>query len=104
MSQMVSVKLSREVAPLPYAYNALEPYIDEQTMHVHHDKHHAAYLTNLVNVLDKYPERSNEPRRICCAGSTACLPKSAPPCEIMAVATCITPCSGRDETERRRRA
>ncbi len=56
MSQVVSVKLTREVAPLPYAYNALEPYIDEQTMRVHHDKHHAAYLTNLVNALEKYPE------------------------------------------------
>ncbi len=36
-----------EVPPLPYDYNALEPYIDEQTMHLHHDKHHAAYVTNL---------------------------------------------------------
>jgi superoxide dismutase, Fe-Mn family len=32
--------------PLPYDYNALEPYIDEQTMQIHHDKHHAAYVTN----------------------------------------------------------
>ncbi|TVQ98113.1 MAG: superoxide dismutase [Spirochaetaceae bacterium] len=32
---------------LPYAYNALEPYIDEQTMKIHHDKHHAAYTTKL---------------------------------------------------------
>ena len=36
---------------LPFAYNALEPYIDEQTMHVHHDKHHAAYVKNLNEVL-----------------------------------------------------
>jgi Fe-Mn family superoxide dismutase len=56
MSHVISLKLSREVAPLPYAYNALEPYIDEQTMRVHHDKHHAAYLTNFVNALEKYPE------------------------------------------------
>ncbi|MCL5098526.1 MAG: superoxide dismutase [Candidatus Omnitrophica bacterium] len=33
--------------PLPYAYDALEPYIDEQTMRIHHDKHHAAYVANL---------------------------------------------------------
>lgn len=44
MAHVVSVTLAREVLPLPYAYNALEPYIDEHTMHVHHDKHHAAYL------------------------------------------------------------
>src|SRR6266487_6397872 len=36
-----------EVPPLPYDYAALEPYIDEQTMHLHHDKHHQAYVTNL---------------------------------------------------------
>jgi Fe-Mn family superoxide dismutase len=33
----------------------LEPYIDEQTMRVHHDKHHAAYLSNLLNALDSHP-------------------------------------------------
>jgi Fe-Mn family superoxide dismutase len=36
-----------EVPPLPYGYDALEPYIDEETMHLHHDKHHAAYVNNL---------------------------------------------------------
>ena len=36
---------------LPYAYNALEPYIDEATMRIHHDKHHAAYIQNLNDVL-----------------------------------------------------
>ena len=35
-----------EVPPLPYAYDALEPHIDEQTMRVHHDKHHQAYVDN----------------------------------------------------------
>jgi Fe-Mn family superoxide dismutase len=35
------------VPPLPYAYDALEPYIDAETMHLHHDKHHAAYVANL---------------------------------------------------------
>jgi Fe-Mn family superoxide dismutase len=33
--------------PLPYDYTALEPHIDEQTMRIHHDKHHAAYVNNL---------------------------------------------------------
>ncbi|HEX3270384.1 MAG TPA: superoxide dismutase [Ktedonobacterales bacterium] len=40
-----------ELPPLPYAYNALEPTIDEETMHLHHDKHHQAYVTNLNNAL-----------------------------------------------------
>src|SRR5437867_1220502 len=47
-----------ELPPLPYDYNALEPYIDEQTMHLHHDKHHAAYVTNLNNALK---DRSGHP-------------------------------------------
>ena len=40
-----------ELPPLPYDYNALEPYIDTQTMQIHHDKHHQAYVTNLNNAL-----------------------------------------------------
>ena len=45
--------------PLPYAYNALEPYIGEETMRFHHDKHHAAYVRNLNAALDKYPNLKN---------------------------------------------
>ena len=37
--------------PLPYAYDALEPHIDAETMHLHHDKHHQAYVTNLNKTL-----------------------------------------------------
>ena len=44
-----------ELPPLPYAYNALEPYIDEETMHYHHDKHFQTYINNLNNALKKYP-------------------------------------------------
>src|SRR6476660_6131073 len=40
-----------ELPPLPYDYTALEPTIDEETMHLHHDKHHQAYVTNLNNAL-----------------------------------------------------
>ena len=39
--------MAYELPPLPYDYNALEPYIDEETMHLHHDKHHQAYVNNL---------------------------------------------------------
>jgi Fe-Mn family superoxide dismutase len=51
--------MPHELPPLPYDYNALEPYIDEQTMHLHHDKHHAAYVNNLNAALEKYPELQN---------------------------------------------
>ncbi len=40
-----------EVPPLPYDYGALEPHIDEQTMHLHHDKHHQAYVDNANKAL-----------------------------------------------------
>jgi Fe-Mn family superoxide dismutase len=45
-----------ELPKLPYAVDALEPYIDAQTMTIHHDKHHAAYVTNLNGALEKHPE------------------------------------------------
>jgi Fe-Mn family superoxide dismutase len=43
--------MAYELPPLPYDYDALEPYIDTQTMQIHHDKHHAAYVTNLNNAI-----------------------------------------------------
>lgn len=44
-----------ELPPLPYEYDALEPYIDQQTVQVHHDKHHAAYTANFNNALKGTP-------------------------------------------------
>ncbi len=41
-----------ELAPLPYAADALEPFIDKQTMEIHHGKHHQAYVTNLNNAVN----------------------------------------------------
>ncbi len=41
--------------PLPYAYDALEPFIDAETMHLHHDKHHAAYVANLNKAFEPFP-------------------------------------------------
>ncbi len=45
-----------QLPPLPYDYNALEPYIDEETMHLHHDKHHQAYVNNLNAAIEKHSE------------------------------------------------
>jgi len=44
------------VPPLPYAYAALEPFIDARTMEIHHDKHHAAYVANLNKAVAEYPD------------------------------------------------
>lgn len=45
-----------ELPKLSYGYDALEPYIDAQTMEIHHTKHHAAYITNLNKALEKHPD------------------------------------------------
>src|SRR5918912_1076542 len=45
-----------ELPPLPYDYKALDTAIDEQTMHLHHDKHHAAYVNNLNAALEKHAD------------------------------------------------
>ncbi len=45
-----------ELPSLPYASNALEPHIDQQTMEIHHGKHHAAYVANLNKALENHPD------------------------------------------------
>jgi superoxide dismutase, Fe-Mn family len=54
--------MAYEVPPLPYDYNALEPTIDEETMHLHHDKHHQAYV-NAANGLLEGTEWADKPVR-----------------------------------------
>ena len=48
--------MAYDLPPLPYEYNALEPTIDEETMHLHHEKHHNTYVTNLNNALEQHPD------------------------------------------------
>ena len=48
--------MAHELPELGYAYDALEPHIDKQTMMVHHDKHHKAYTDKFNAALEKYPE------------------------------------------------
>jgi Fe-Mn family superoxide dismutase len=45
-----------ELPKLPYAFDALEPHIDARTMEIHHDKHHATYVTNLNKALEGHPD------------------------------------------------
>ena len=45
-----------KLPPLPYAYDALEPYIDAETMHLHHDKHHASYVDHLNAAVAGHPD------------------------------------------------
>ena len=52
--------MAHELPPLPYDYTALEPFIDEKTMHLHHDMHHAAYVKNLNAALEKHPELASK--------------------------------------------
>ncbi|NLM66670.1 MAG: superoxide dismutase [Enterococcus sp.] len=48
--------MTYQLPALPYAYDALEPHIDVDTMHLHHEKHHNAYVTNLNAAIEKHPE------------------------------------------------
>src|ERR1700722_17844639 len=48
--------MAHELPPLPYDYAALEPTIDKQTMTLHHDMHHGAYVKNLNAAIEKHPE------------------------------------------------
>ena len=45
-----------QLPPLPYASDALEPHIDDATMEIHHDKHHAAYVNNLNKALEGHAD------------------------------------------------
>ena len=48
--------MSHKLPDLPYGYDALEPVIDEKTMRIHHDKHHAGYTKKLNSALEGYPD------------------------------------------------
>jgi Fe-Mn family superoxide dismutase len=51
--------MAHELPKLPYAFNALEPHIDAQTMEIHHGRHHQTYVNNLNAALEKHPELAN---------------------------------------------
>ena len=61
--------------PLPYPYDALEPYIDALTMEIHHTKHHAAYVNNLNKALESAPELANKSLEELLANNCAIVPE-----------------------------
>jgi superoxide dismutase, Fe-Mn family len=62
--------------PLPYPADALEPYIDKQTMEIHHDKHHNAYVTNLNKALESAPDLANKSVEELLANNLAAVPEN----------------------------
>jgi len=63
------------VPPLTYAFDALEPHIDKLTMEIHHDKHHAAYVTNLNKALESAPDLAGKSLEELLAGNCAIVPE-----------------------------
>src|SRR6202451_3895107 len=63
------------VPPLPYAFDALEPYIDKKTMEIHHDKHHGAYVTNLNKALESAPDLQSKTVEELLANNCAIVPE-----------------------------
>jgi Fe-Mn family superoxide dismutase len=57
--RMRRTRMAYQQAPLPYAYNALEPHIDARTMEIHYTKHHAAYVANVNKALEGHPDLAN---------------------------------------------
>src|SRR5271156_5219949 len=62
--------------PLPYAPDALEPYIDKTTMEIHHGKHHQAYITNLNKALESAPELASKTVEELLANNLAIVPEA----------------------------
>src|ERR1700734_4402640 len=58
--QGAAPQMTFTLPPLPYAFDALEPFIDAKTMEIHHDKHHGAYVTNLNKALEGHADLQNK--------------------------------------------
>ena len=84
-----------ELPDLPYAYDALEPHIDAETMRIHHDLHHGAYVTN-ANAALEGTELADDVRRAGPHEPRRPFPRtSRPPSATTPAATRTTRCSGR---------
>ena len=90
--------MSSSLPELPYAYDALQPYMSNETLEYHHDKHHQAYVTNGNNLL-KGTEWEGKSLEEIVKGSFG----KKPACSTMPASTTTTPFLEVDEAERRRR-
>jgi Fe-Mn family superoxide dismutase len=79
------------LAPLPYATDALEPYIDQKTMEIHHDRHHQAYVDNLNAQVNNFPELAN----ISLEALQGQIPSSTPQCATTGAEITTMPYSGK---------
>jgi len=68
--------MSFTLPPLPYAVDALEPYVDKMTMEIHHGKHHGTYVTNLNKALESAPDLAGKTVEELLAGNVAAVPES----------------------------
>ena len=68
--------MAHTLPPLPYPSDALEPYIDKQTMEIHHGKHHQAYITNLNKALEQAPQLADKPLHELLANNLAIVPEA----------------------------
>src|ERR1700690_4497931 len=74
--QGAAPQMTHTLPPLPYSFDALEPYIDKQTMEIHHDKHHAAYVTNLNKALESAPDLQSKTLEELLANNLAIVPEA----------------------------
>lgn len=72
----MSVSLNLDLPALPYDYNALEPHISEKTMHFHHDKHHASYVSTVKSKISGSGLEGQNIIRVI-RGECYCVPRTA---------------------------
>ena len=86
--------MSYTLPSLPYAYDALEPHFDKQTMEIHHTKHHQAYVNNANAALESLPEFASLSAEELITKLDQ-LPADKPYCATTQAATLTTACSGK---------
>lgn len=87
--------MSYTLPSLPYAYDALEPHFDKQTMEIHHTKHHQAYVNNANAALESLPEFASLSAEELITKLINCQQTRKPYCVTTRAVTLTTACSGK---------